>query len=101
MKYTEEDVKLLRQFSGEGREIDEICQIMGRSKASVISKMVVEGLYSKSTRGSKATGPSKTELIDEIAELADADVDLLEGLRKASKASLQYLAQRLRAELSE
>ena len=101
MKYTEEETQQVRKLYAEGVELAQIGEVLGRSKASVIGKLVKEGVYEKKRVSTKREGPSKLEVLERIAELADADVDLLEGMMKSSKESLQYLLQRLEAELTE
>ena len=101
MKYTEEETQQVRKLYAEGVELAQIGEVLGRSKASVIGKLVKEGVYEKKRASTKREGPSKLEVLERIAELADADVDLLEGMMKSSKESLQYLLQRLEVELAE
>ena len=101
MKYTEDETQQLRKLYAEGVELAQIGEVLGRSKASVIGRLVKEGVYEKKRVSTKREGPSKLEVLERIAELADADVDLLEGMMKSSKESLQYLLQRLEVELAE
>lgn len=101
MKYTKEETAQLRKLYAEGVEPAQIGEVLRRSKASVIGKLVKERVYKKKRASTKREGPSKLEVLGQIAELADADFGLLEGMLKSSKDSLQYLLQRLKAELAD
>jgi len=88
--YSEEAVALIRQMYEEGGNaaLDNIAQAVGKTKRSVISKLVREGVYVAAVKPVKAavdSGPTKKEMLRELESLNFS----AEGLDNASKSAIQ------------
>jgi hypothetical protein len=82
--YTEEMTERLHQMYAElGNEgIDQICETLGKTPASIRAKLVKDGLYvAPEKQPARKDGPTKKELIREIHEMGH-EVDGLEGATK-------------------
>jgi hypothetical protein len=82
--YTEEQTQQLHELYAElgTSGIDKICEIMGKTPASVRSKLVKDGLYvAPEKQPTRKDGPTKKELIREIHQMGH-EVDGLEGATK-------------------
>lgn len=88
--YTDEQVEQLHQLYSElGNEgLDEICETMGKSLASVRAKLVKDGLYVAPEKQTiRKDGPSKKELIRKIHDMGHP----VEGLEGATKEAISWV----------
>ena len=101
MRYTPEEVERLHEVYVPAEDKDEAIAILieelGRSKESIIAKLISEGVYIKKrylTKDGKVPVVKK-ELIAQLASLVNGDLGKLQGLEKSSKMSLEYLLELL------
>ena len=89
--YTEEMVVAITSAYQEGTPVEEIADAIGKSKRSVISKLVREGGYvaTEKPATNKVLGPSKKELLNQLEQL-DPQMPV-SGLTGATKEALEYL----------
>lgn len=90
--YTEAMVETMTTMYAElGNDgLEQIAETIGRSKRSVISKLVREGVYAATVKAAatpKDTGPTKKELLRELESLSFSP----EGFDNASKSAIQRL----------
>jgi len=106
LKYSKEDEELLRETFEPITEhevalekVREMGKILDRSTHSIVSKLYTMGLYNYKKETKKTFSITKKEIVAKIADLIDAEVSFLESLEKAKKDDLEYLLQRIEAEL--
>ena len=94
--YTEEMVAAITSAYQAETPVEEIADMIGKSKRSVISKLVREGVYvaaPKPTAAARDNGPTKKELLIQL-ESSGWDVKGLEGATKdAIKALIAHFEQ--------
>ena len=89
--YTEEMVVAITSAYQGGTPVDEIAETIGKSKRSVISKLVREGVYvaTEKPTSTRDNGPTKKEL---LIQLEDLDPHMpVNGLAGATKEAIAYL----------
>ena len=98
VNYTDEMVatatEMYTELGNDG--MDAIAEAIGRSVRSVRSKLVREGVYvapEKPEPKPKDEGPTKGEMLTELAGLVDFSVDGLAGATKAAIANVIELAK--------
>lgn len=98
VNYTEEQTATLIERYQAGETVEVLAESMGKAVKSVRAKLVREGVYiapEKPTKAKREDGPTKKELIRELAEVApDLPVD---GLMNATKEAIQAVIDTLRA----
>ena len=74
-----------------GTPVDEIAETIGKSKRSVISKLVREGVYvaTEKPTAQRDNGPTKKELLNQLEGL-DPQMPV-NGLAGATKEAIAYL----------
>ena len=89
--YTEEMVVAITSAYQGGTPVDEIAETIGKSKRSVISKLVREGVYvaTEKPTSTRDNGPTKKELLIQLEGL-DPDMPV-NGLAGATKEAIAYL----------
>ena len=89
--YTEEMVVAITSAYQEGTPVEEIADAIGKSKRSVISKLVREGVYvaTEKPATNKVLGPSKKEMLNQL-ERFDPQMPV-SGLTGATKEAIEYL----------
>ena len=97
VNYTDEMVeKATEMYLDLGNDgMDAIAEAVGRSVRSVRSKLVRDGVYVapvKPETKPKDEGPTKKEMLAELADLVDFDVAGLTGATKPAIASVIALA---------
>jgi len=90
--YTEAMVETVTAMYAElgNAGLEQIAQTIGRTKRSVISKLVREGVYVapvKAAAQPRDTGPTKKEMLRELESLSFN----VEGLDNASKSAIQRM----------
>ena len=73
--------------------VDKLAETLNKSLKSIIGKLSREGVYQKAIYKTK-TGEvpiTKSEIINNIADVLDANGERLKGLEKAPKQELKYL----------
>ena len=88
--YTDEMVVAITASYEAGTPVEDIAEAIGKSKRSVISKLVREGVYvaaEKPTGSKRDNGPTKKEL---FAELRTALPDVPDGAFAMSKEAMVY-----------
>ena len=73
--------------------VDKLADTLNKSIKSIIGKLSREGVYQKAIYKTK-TGEvpiTKSEIINNIADVLDANGERLKGLEKAPKQELKYL----------
>ena len=88
--YTEEMVVAITSAYQAETPVQEIADMIGKSKRSVISKLVREGVYiaaEKPTGSARDNGPTKKEL---FADLQAALPDVPDGAFAMSKEAMVY-----------
>ena len=89
--YTEEMVVAITSAYQGGTPVDEIAVSIGKSKRSVISKLVREGVYvaTEKPTSTRDNGPTKKEL---LIQLEGFDPQMpVNGLAGATKEAIAYL----------
>lgn len=89
--YTEEMVASMTSAYQEGTPVAEIAETIGKSKRSVISKLVREGVYiaTEKPTAQRDNGPTKKELLNQL-EAVDPQMPI-NGLTGATKEAIVYL----------
>ena len=89
--YTEEMVVAITSAYQGGTPVEEIADAIGKSKRSVISKLVREGVYVAAEKPvtNKVRGPSKKEMLNQLEKL-DPQMPV-NGLTGATKEAIEYL----------
>ena len=89
--YTEEMVVAITSAYQGGTPVDEIAETIGKSKRSVISKLVREGVYvaTEKPTSTRDNGPTKKELLNQLEGL-DPQMPV-NGLAGATKEAIAYL----------
>ena len=89
--YTEEMVVAITSAYQGGTPVDEIAETIGKSKRSVISKLVREGVYvaTEKPTAQRDNGPTKKELLNQLEGL-DPQMPV-NGLAGATKEAIAYL----------
>tara|TARA_R110000744_G_scaffold270116_2_gene383382 strand:+ start:747 stop:1061 length:315 start_codon:yes stop_codon:yes gene_type:complete len=93
--YSDEMVAEMTSAYEAGTSVEDIAEAIGKSKRSVISKLVREGVYvaaEKPTGQARDNGPSKKEL---FADLRAIDPSTPDGAFGMTKEALQYFIARL------
>jgi hypothetical protein len=93
--YTEEQTEQLHELYAElGNDgFDQICETLGKTRASVRAKLVKDGLYvAPEKQPNRKDGPTKKELIREIHQMGH-EVDGLEG---ATKEAISWVVELLK-----
>lgn len=97
VNYTEEQTKqLIELYQKRGNDnLEEIAREMGKTLKSVRAKLVREGVYvaPDKTKKSEDGGPSKKELVLELAKLTGKE---LVGIEAATKGALSELIEAFR-----
>ena len=88
---TEEMVGAITSAYQGGTPVDEIAETIGKSKRSVISKLVREGVYvaTEKPTSTRDNGPTKKELLNQLEGL-DPQMPV-NGLAGATKEAIAYL----------
>ena len=89
--YTEEMVAAITSAYQAETPVEEIADMIGKSKRSVISKLVREGVYIaavKPTAAARDNGPTKKELLIQLEAVAPFPVDGFVGATKDAIKSL-------------
>lgn len=94
VNYTDEMVQtILDMYAELGNDgMEQIAQAVHKPVRSVRSKLVREGVYVATPKAPKAVkddGPTKKELLAELAQVFPGDV--LDGLMPATKAAIQAI----------
>ena len=89
--YTEEMVAAITSAYQAETPVQEIADMIGKSKRSVISKLVREGVYvaTEKPTSTRDNGPTKKELLNQLEGL-DPQMPV-NGLTGATKESIAYL----------
>lgn len=91
--YTAQEEFTLKDMYGQGAEIAEIAEKVGKSEKSVIGKLVSLGVYKPKVRVSKITGAAPKTKRDFVKDIeAMLEVEELKDLDKAPKTTLIKLA---------
>ena len=91
--YTDEMVMAITASYEAGTPVEDIAEAIGKSKRSVISKLVREGVYvaaTKATVSPRPHGPTKKELLNQLESVAPFPVD---GFVGATKDAIKLLIQ--------
>lgn len=93
--YTEAMTKELVERYQSGESVDDLATRFGKSKRSVIAKLVREDVYKAPEKGtaetSKADGPQKKDLMAELMRRAPGLTTHYEGLLNVTKPALSAL----------
>jgi hypothetical protein len=89
--YTEEMVAAITSAYQAETPVQEIADMIGKSKRSVISKLVREGVYvaTEKPTSTRDNGPTKKELLNQLEGL-DPQMPV-NGLTGATKEAIAYL----------
>jgi len=89
--YTEEMVVAMTTAYQDGTSVEDIAETIGKSKRSVISKLVREGVYvaTEKPTAQRDNGPTKKELLNQLEGL-DPQMPV-NGLAGATKEAIAYL----------
>ena len=89
--YTEEMVASMTSAYQDGTPVEESADAIGKSKRSVISKLVREGVYvaTEKPTAQRDNGPTKKELLNQLEGL-DPQMPV-NGLAGATKEAIAYL----------
>ena len=93
--YTAEDVQRIVAMYNAKDPIESIAEIVGKSKRSVIAKLVQLGLY-EANKDSKPKRKTKADLIADLATLTNATAEDYEGLDKAPLPVIERLVAQFR-----
>jgi transposase-like protein len=97
MRYTKETVDEIVDQYNAGKTVEEIASAYDVPPRSVIAKLSSLGVYRKKTYVNKnGEAPVKKEVyIERIAELLNANIELLDSLEKVNKRVLVMIANAL------
>ena len=87
--YTDEMVVAITASYEAGTPVEDIAEAIGKSKRSVISKLVREGVYvaAEKPKAKRDNGPSKKELLNRLEEVdPSAPINGLWGAKKQAIA---------------
>ncbi len=107
MKYDAETTKLLvtsyQDLGANSAAIPLLAEQFAVPERSIIAKLASLGLYKRKEYRDKQGNPpvKKEEYVERIANLLDANVELLESLEKCNKNVLKLLEQALAEKISE
>ena len=89
--YSEEMVVSMVSAYQNGDSVEDIAEAIGKSKRSVTSKLVREGVYVAKDKptAKKVLGPSKKELLNQLEQI-DSEMPV-NGLAGATKEAIKYL----------
>lgn len=96
--YSEELTAAIVQRYKAGESVQSIAESIGKTVRSVIAKLVREGAYiapEKPVKADKDEGPSKKEMLRELASLDSAFP--VDQIANATKEAIQAVIDRLRA----
>lgn len=96
-KYTDEIVEQLKSLHAENATPEDIADILGTTKRSVIAKLSSLGLYSKPKYVNKLgeTPIKKEAYVEQLCDLLEIDYELGESLGKVNKFILKRLVETL------
>jgi hypothetical protein len=97
MRYTKETVDEIVDLYNSGKTVEEIATVYDVPPRSVIAKLSSLGVYKKKTYVNKnGEAPVKKEVyIERIAQLLDANIELLDSLEKVNKRVLVMITNAL------
>lgn len=100
IKYTPELTAQLTELFRSDMTPEDIAEVLGTTKRSVIAKLSSLGLYKKPAYTNKMgeTPIKKEEYVDQLCDLLDIDPELGESLGKVNKFILKKLVDRLSTE---
>lgn len=93
--WNESNTATLTAGYGEGKSLDVLAEELGKTVASVRSKLVALGLYKKAEAGAKTTGKGKATKADLAAKLREATGKELVGVESLTAATLTELVEYL------
>lgn len=93
--YTAEDTERVVRMYMAKDPIENIAEIVGKSKRSVIAKLVQLGLY-EAQKDDKPKRKTKADLIVQLADLTNISPDDYEGLDKAPYPVIERLVAQFR-----
>jgi hypothetical protein len=88
--YTTEMTNQIKGLYLEGKSVEFIAGIVGKSTRSIVAKLSREGIYKPKEKTTKTGEPvtAKNELAEKICEKANLPFDFAESIAKANKQAL-------------
>jgi hypothetical protein len=88
--YTPEMTNQIKGLYAEGKSVDFIANLVGKSTRSIVAKLSREGVYKPKEKTTKTGEPvtAKNELADKICEKANLPFEYAESIAKANKQAL-------------
>lgn len=93
--WNEANTATLTAGYGEGKTLEVLAKELGKTVASVRSKLVALGLYKKAEAAAKATGKGKATKADLAAKLREVTGKELVGVESLTAATLTELVEYL------
>lgn len=96
VQYTDEQTAtVVNAYTIEGKSVEDIATLVGKSVRSVIAKLSREGVYQPKSKTATSTRVTKAQMIAVLAAKANVTSDQLESLEKASHDALALLVANL------
>jgi hypothetical protein len=95
VNYTPEQTAQLVANYQDGVTVERLAEMFGKTTRSVVAKLSREGVYHAKTKNT-TTRVKKSELVDKIATLCNANPEAFDSLEKANHEVLEAILQNLR-----
>jgi len=96
VNYTPEQTAQLVANYKAGESVEQLAQMFGKTTRSVVAKLSREGVYQAKSKTAGTTRVKKSELVDRIATLCNADAEAFDSLEKANHEVLEAILRTLR-----
>jgi hypothetical protein len=96
VNYTAEQTAQLVANYKAGATVEALAEMFGKTTRSVVAKLSREGVYQAKGKTSGTTRVKKSELVDQIATLCNANPEAFDSLEKANHEVLEAILQNLR-----
>jgi hypothetical protein len=96
VNYTPEQTAQLVANYQDGVTVERLAEMFGKTTRSVVAKLSREGVYHAKSKTTGVTRVKKSELVDRIANLCNADAEAFDSLEKANHEVLEAILANLR-----
>jgi hypothetical protein len=96
VNYTPEQTAQLVANYKAGESVEQLAAMFGKTTRSVVAKLSREGVYTAKSKTAGTVRVKKSELVDRIANLCNADAEAFDSLEKANHEVLEAILRTLR-----